>query len=135
MKPTLVDTDVLSELLKGRNPIVERQALDYSRLVGPLTFSAVTRFEIMRGLKLQQATAQLNKFFGFCTHSVVLPVDEAVFDRASDLWVTARSQGLPHGDADLLIAATALRHGLLLATGNHAHFSWIAGLSLVDWRR
>jgi predicted nucleic acid-binding protein len=38
-------------------------------------------------------------------------------------------------DADLLIAATALEHGMTLATGNAADFSWIAGLTLEDWRQ
>ena len=37
-------------------------------------------------------------------------------------------------DADLIIAATALEHGRTLATGNAAHFSWINGLNLEDWR-
>jgi predicted nucleic acid-binding protein len=36
-------------------------------------------------------------------------------------------------DFDLLIAATALEHGLIVATLNVRHFSMIAGLSWEDW--
>jgi len=41
---------------------------------------------------------------------------------------------LPHGDADLIIAATALETGRVLVTGNTAHYSWIPGLTLDDRR-
>lgn len=53
---------------------------------------------------------------------------------AADLWVTGRKSGLVPKDADLIIAATALGHGRTLVTGNTAHFSWIPGLTLQDWR-
>jgi hypothetical protein len=38
-------------------------------------------------------------------------------------------------DADLLIAATAMEHGLVLVSGNTSDFSWITGLTLADWRQ
>ena len=68
-------------------------------------------------------------------HSQVLPITDAIFDRAADLWVTAQAKGRPQKDADLLIAATALEHGLMLVTGNTADYSWISGLTLEDWRQ
>jgi len=37
-------------------------------------------------------------------------------------------------DADILIAATALEHGLVIATGNVTHFGRIPGLQVVNWR-
>lgn len=43
--------------------------------------------------------------------------------------------GRPQKDADLLIAATALEHSLSLVTGNTADFSWIATLTLENWRQ
>ena len=55
-------------------------------------------------------------------------------DRAVDLWSTARRAGLPQSDADLLIAASAIVSRRSLATGNRAHFDWIQGLTIVDWR-
>jgi tRNA(fMet)-specific endonuclease VapC len=62
-------------------------------------------------------------------------VTDAIFDRAADLWVIARQGGYPHGDADLIIAATALEHARALVTGNTPHFAWIPGLVIADWRQ
>jgi tRNA(fMet)-specific endonuclease VapC len=58
-----------------------------------------------------------------------------VLERAEDLWVIGENGGHPHSDADLIIAATALEHERELVTGNTAHFAWIPGLILVDWRQ
>jgi hypothetical protein len=38
-----LDTDILSELIKLRNPIVQQHALAYNRQYGSLAFSAITR--------------------------------------------------------------------------------------------
>src|SRR5205085_125799 len=98
-------------------------------------FSAVTRYEVIRGYRDQGATKQLARFAVFCQHATIFPVTDAIFDRAADLWVIGRQGGHPHGDADLIIAATALELGRKLVTGNTSHFSWIPGLSLEDWRQ
>lgn len=134
MNLTLLDTDMLSELLKQRNPAVTQRASDYLKVHGQFTISAFTRFEIIRGYKEKGATNLLARFDVFCGHSLVLPVTEAVFDRASELWTIARRGGHPHGDADLIIAATALDSGRELVTGNTKHFAWIPGIVVDDWR-
>jgi tRNA(fMet)-specific endonuclease VapC len=130
-----LDTDILSELIKLRNQTVQQHALAYTRQYGPLTFSAITRYEIIRGYKQQGATKQLARFSTFCQNSLILPITDAVLDRAADLWAFALRNGHPHGDADLIIAATALEHGRELVTGNTPHFTWIPGLTLADWRQ
>ena len=134
MTLALLDTDILSELLKQRNPQVTAKAAGYLQLHGQFAWSVVTRFEIARGYKDKEATTLLTRFRVFCRHSQIIPLSDAIFDRAEDLWVLARRGGLSQNDADLLIAATALETGRVLVTGNTAHFSWIPGLVLEDWR-
>ena len=134
MLPALLDTDILSELIKLRNAAVQQRALAYAQQVGPIAFSAITRYEIVRGYKQQGATTQLTRFRAFCQQALLLSVDDAVLERASDLWSLARTGGHPHNDADLIIAATALEHKRVLATGNLRHYSWIPGLTTEDWR-
>ena len=134
MRLSLLDTDILSELIKLRNTVVQNHALLYTQQIGPLTISAITRYEVLRGFKQQNAVTQLARFEVFCQNSIVLPLDNATFDLASDLWSLARTNGHPCNDADLLIAATALQHNRLLITGNTRHFEWIPGLSIADWR-
>ncbi|RPI89001.1 MAG: type II toxin-antitoxin system VapC family toxin [Planctomycetaceae bacterium] len=134
MNLTLLDTDMLSELLKQRNPAVTQRAAEYLKVHGQFAISAFTRFEIIRGYKERGATSLLARFDVFCCHSLVLPVTQVVFDRASDLWAIARRGGHAHGDADLIIAATALDSGRELVTGNTKHFLWIPGIVVDDWR-
>jgi predicted nucleic acid-binding protein len=134
MRLALLDTDILSELLKLRNRSVRQKSLAYTRQHGTLAFSAMTRYEVCRGYKAQMATAQLARFDVFCQNSLVLPVTDAIFDRAADLWAIGRQSGWPHADADLIIAATALETGRTLVTGNAAHFGWIPTLTIEDWR-
>ena len=55
-------------------------------------------------------------------------------DRTADLWVLVRQGRHPGRDADLMIAATALESGRVLATGNRPHFAWIPNLTIDDWR-
>lgn len=135
MSPSILNSDILSELIKFRNVSVREKALEDSHTYGPIALSAMTRYEIIRGYKGKNASTQLSRFMNFCQHSLVLPVTDSIFDRASDLWAIARSGGYPCNDADLIIAATALEHGRTLVTGNTSHFSWISELTIEDWRQ
>jgi tRNA(fMet)-specific endonuclease VapC len=135
MDAALVDTDILNEILKQKNPLVIQRAAAYLQQHGQFTISAFTRHEILRGLKQIKATTQLTRLTTFCQHANVLPISDSTFDRASDLWAMARQGGHPANDADLIIAATAREHGLALTTGNTVHFAWIAGLRLENWRQ
>ena len=134
MDPTLLDTDILSEILKQKNTAVMQKALAYVAQHSHFSFSTLTRYEIRRGLLDKNAVVQLQRFVIFCNNSTVHPITDAVLDRAADLWVLAGKQGQPRADADLLIAATALEHSMRLASGNLAHFAWIPGLTVDDWR-
>ena len=134
MDPIILDTDILSEVLKQRNSAVLQHAANYLQQHGQFSISAVSRFEILRGYKEQNATTQLARFAIFCQHTNIFPVTDAIFDRAADLWAYARQHGHPHGDADILIAATAFEHDLILVTGNTSHFVWIPNLRLENWR-
>lgn len=134
MQPTLLDTDTLSELIKLRNAVVQQRALDYTQQVGPIAFSAITRYEVLRGYKRTNATTQLARFQVFCQQAIILAIDDAVVEQAAELWSLAQAGGQPDNDADLTIAATALVHQRELATGNTRHFSWIPGLTVADWR-
>ena len=134
MSPSLLDTDTLSEVLKQKHPAVMQKASAYLHQYQEFALS-LTRYEVVRGLKVKNATRQLQRFETFCRHSLVFPITDAILDRAADLWVAADKAGLPKNDADLIIAATALEHRRSLVTGNTAHFAWIPGLTVEDWRQ
>lgn len=135
MDESLLDTDILSEVLKRKDANVLAKARQYLSQHQRLAFSAITVYEIVRGLKATRAKRQHAEFLKRVGTSDVFPVSLPVLMRAAELWVTARAGGHPRDDADLIIAATALEHGRVLVTGNTAHYSWIPGLTVADWRQ
>src|SRR3954454_9624092 len=120
MDSALLDTDTLSEVIKLRDPLVHQKALAYTQAHGQIAFSAMTRYEILRGYRDQNATTQHGRFLAFCQHAIVFAVTDAICDRAADLWVVGRRGGHPHNHADLIIAASALECGRVLVTRNPA---------------
>jgi tRNA(fMet)-specific endonuclease VapC len=133
MQPALLDTDILSEVLKQKDATVVQRASTYLQQE-QFTISAMTWYEIIRGLKFKRATRQLKNFERFCDHCIVYPITDDVLQQAADLWVLGERGGHPHRDADLIIAATALKHDRTLVTGNREHFGWIANLTVENWR-
>ncbi len=129
----LIDTDVLSEIRRAIHPQIARHARAYLQHHGRFSLSLITRYEVLRGLKSINATAQLATFEAWCAAHHVLPLDEPVVALASDLYAHLRQTGQPIGDNDLFIAATALHHGFSLATRNLGHFTRIPGLTVEDW--
>jgi len=63
----------------------------------------------------------------------VLPITDEILVRAADLYAFLYQAGQLIGDADLIIAATALSEGLVLVTSNTSHYSRIPDLSLDCW--
>lgn len=134
MDAILLDTDILSEVLKQRNAVVAAKAAAYLTQHGRFAISGMTRYEVRRGYLVKSAHKALARFERFCTNSLLLAVTDAVLDRAADLWVVAQHGGHPCGDADLIIAATAVESQRVLVTGNAPHFDWIPGLKVENWR-
>jgi predicted nucleic acid-binding protein len=86
MPPSLLDTDTLSEVMKGRDPLVQRRARQYLASYGCFTFSIITRYEILRGLKAREATKQIAIFEERCRKSLVLPLTDEIVVRAADIY-------------------------------------------------
>ena len=87
MDAALLDTDILSELLKQRNQGVIAKATSYLLAHGAFAFSTFTRFEIERGYREKNVSRLLARFAVFCQHSLIFPVSDDVFDRAAEIWV------------------------------------------------
>jgi tRNA(fMet)-specific endonuclease VapC len=128
----LVDTDVLSAVLR-RHPLAFARANAYALHHSKLTFSAITRFEILRGLKARSASRQQSDFEIFCSENVILPLTDGVIDRSAEIFAHLYRRGQLIGDADIFIAATALEHGMGVVTNNVAHFSRVPGLHVENW--
>jgi tRNA(fMet)-specific endonuclease VapC len=130
----ILDTDILSALATGRCP-----AMMYHKTEGAsaLYSTAVNWAEICYGISRLSAEggARLRARY----EERVLPFLQFLdFDVGSaEVYGRLRAEleqhGLPLSDADLMIASIALRHDLLLVTGNTRHFLRVPGLRLENW--
>jgi len=132
--PRLLDTVTLSEVIKGRDPGVLQRADEYLSAQKQFQFSIITRYEILRGLKAKDAFRQLERFEDQCRASIVFPLTDDVVVRAAEIYGFLHQRGALIEDADILIAATALLHGLKLVTENPEHFNRIPDLVVESWR-
>jgi tRNA(fMet)-specific endonuclease VapC len=132
MTPALLDTDILSAIMR-RNPTVIPYAQSYLAAHRCFTISIITRYEILRGLKAKRADKQLIAFNHFCSLNKIITITEEIITTAADIYADLYRNGLLIGDADILIAATALTHDLLLVTNNVNHLGRINGLKIINW--
>lgn len=128
----IVDTDILSAVMR-RNSVVIPKAHAYIREYGRFTLSIITRYEILRGLKAKDAVTQAIAFDQFCLKNIILPLTDEIVVRAAEIYADLRKQGELISDADILIAASALVHGLGIITNNEDHFKRIMDLRLENW--
>ena len=130
----LLDSDTLSLYLR-QSPKVVVNAQTYLRQHKKFMFSLITRFEILRGLKAINAQRRLKDFELFCLINLVLDLTEKIIVKAADVYADLYKKGQLIGDADILIAATALENGLAVVTNNEAHFNRIVGLQVENWNK
>ncbi|HEX9995973.1 MAG TPA: type II toxin-antitoxin system VapC family toxin [Abditibacterium sp.] len=128
----LLDTDILSALMRS-DPVATEAARNYNAIYSQLSISIITRYEILRGLKAKRAEVQAARFEIFCAHLQILPLTDAVVMRAAEIYARLHQSGNLIGDADILIAATAMESGFALSTNNANHLARIEGLTLENW--
>ena len=134
MNEVLLDTDTLSFFLRNV-PKVMAEANNYLKYHKGFTFSVITNFEILRGLKIKNAHSQISKFNSIRQHSREIALTDAVINRAAEIYADLYKRGLLILDADILIAATAMESGLPIVTNNENHFNRITGLQIVNWSK
>ena len=132
MKPALVDTDILSEFLRGTSKVVEN-AEKYLQTYDAINFSIITYYEILNGLLYKDAKKQLKKFTDFAALNKILPLTISATKQAAEIYAELKKEGQPIGHTDCLIAGIALSNGLQLATNNTDHFKRVKRLELINW--
>ena len=134
MIEVLLDSDTLSLFLRSQ-PSVRARAYEYLAFHDGFTFSVITHFEILRGLKVKDATAQIKKFGEICEVSNEIELSPEVIRIATDIYANLHNLGKIIGDADILIAATALHLDFPVVTNNEKHFARIPGLEVINWNK
>jgi tRNA(fMet)-specific endonuclease VapC len=138
MNKALIDTDIFSEIGKGMNSTVIRNATVYRAAFGRLTTSVVTIMEIVKGYQKSQTPGRLQLFLSKIVSEEILDFNQAAAELGGRIAGDLERTGQTIGMADPMIAAMALVHGLELVTGNTNHFQRIQQLGhplkLVNWR-
>jgi len=116
----LCDTNVLSEVMKrSPNPDVKH----WLRQQEFMYLSAITVEEIYAGLAYKDAKRQREWFENLLTfRAEVLAITSSIANRCGRLRGQFRKKGIIRTQADLLIAATAYEHNLVLVTRNVRDF-------------
>lgn len=131
----ILDTNVVSELRKGTKAHLNVRTWAQSLAAASLYLSAISILELEIGILLlerreQKQGAVLRAWMG--KHVLptfagrILAIDTAVAQRCAVLHVPN-----PRSDRDAIIAATALVHGMTVATRNVKHFQPM-GVAMVD---
>ena len=126
MQALLLDTDFLIDFLRGH-----RQAVAFlEEETRPLAVSALTIAELHAGVRDGEEIEQLRELLSIFSH---IPLDP---ETAAEGGLLRRDFGPSHGTGliDVILAATAVRHGLRLVTLNDRHYPMLPDV-VVPYRK
>jgi tRNA(fMet)-specific endonuclease VapC len=116
MRDNLLDTNILIRYLRRSPGYLDLIQQLGSR--GELHISAITRLETVRGMRDHERDETFDLLDSFKTISMT----GKIADLAGELIRSWRSRGVILGDADAVIAASAIKEDLTLVTTNARHF-------------
>lgn len=129
----LLDTTTVSDYLRGNTGVVNKL-----KSISPqqIAISSVTKFEIEYGLRKKPS---LRKIYQSQLEAIYSQTKDIVFNtivaiEAAKIRDELVKAGTPIGLADLLIAAIARHHQLIVVTSNTKHFAKVENLKLEDWK-
>jgi tRNA(fMet)-specific endonuclease VapC len=128
----LLDTNTCIRYLNGRSDAIR----NHFATVQPddIVLCSVVKAELFYGARKSARPAQnLQHQQLFVSRFVSLPFDDLAANAYSRIRADLEKMGQPNGPNDLLIAAIALTHDLILVTHNTREFGRVPELQLVDW--
>jgi tRNA(fMet)-specific endonuclease VapC len=129
----LFDTNTLSALATNKSRELNKKFVSASRV--ELCTCDVVWHEVEFGLAANESIAlKLRPIFEILFSGLtLLSMTRPIWLRAAAIRVQLKKRGTPVGPHDLLIAATALEHNLILVTHNLSEFEKIKGLVCESW--
>jgi len=125
----LIDTSVLVDA-ERRGRSLDPDLGDRDRAI-----SVITASELLHGVHRARTVAARARRAAFVEHLLStiepLPVTTAIARAHAEIWAGLASEGTSIGAHDLWIAATALGHGMSVATANPRDFERVQGLNVV----
>lgn len=138
VEKSLLDTDILSEIIKRANPHIITKANTYLNQFEKYTISVITVMEIVEGWQKRKQEKRLQQFLTILNSQEILSFDLPESVLAGKIYADLETTGKRIGYPDCMIAAIAIGHNLTLVTGNLSHYQRIQdlGYSLIldNWR-
>jgi tRNA(fMet)-specific endonuclease VapC len=135
---SLLDTDILSEIIRAKNSHVVERARAYVSEQGRFTISTVTVVETIKGFERMKREAEISRFLLKLGAMEVLPLSVEAAVLAGRIYGALERSGLPIGRMDPMIAGIALAHNLELVSGNVSHYERLSPLGfklrITNWR-
>jgi tRNA(fMet)-specific endonuclease VapC len=130
VKHYALDTSTLACFVRGEGLVPRRLvALAPQEVAIP----AIVAYEIRCGLSRYERPHLMTAFENLLRSVAVLGFDAEAAEHAADILTQQDEAGPRLGPHDVLIAATARRHGCTLVTRKTAEFARVPGLLLEDW--
>ena len=128
----LLDTNACIRVLSNSSaPLVSRLSLEDP---DSIRLSSITKAELLFGARLSaRVAANLRLLERFFAPFVSLPFDDRCAEQYSAVRADLAARGQIIGPNDMLIAATARAHDVILVTHNTREFSRVVGLKIEDW--
>jgi tRNA(fMet)-specific endonuclease VapC len=130
----LLDTCVISDFIKAEpgTQIRLKQTPPTD-----IAVSIITVMELRYGLALNpQRTQKIEPTIVQLLNTItILPFTQPEAEQAAAIRACLKTQGQPIGPYDILIAATARTHGLIMVTANQREFDRVPDLQTENWRR
>lgn len=127
----LIDTDIFIYSLKGVQTVIDSFE---ERLNDPKSISIITYGELVYGArKSQREEKNMAQVRRTAEIFPIIDVSLAIIETFGYLKATLEKTGTIVADMDLIIAATALAHNLILVTNNEKHFHHVPGLKIENW--
>jgi len=127
----LLDTDTIIFSLKGHEAIRKNLQKYFE---DPMKICVITLMELYFGAyKSEKVTGNLAKVRTIENSFEIISADKGSAEIFGMLKASLEKSGTPLDDFDLIIAACALSHNLILVTNNIKHFHRVEGLRLTNW--
>ena len=127
----LIDTDIIIYSIKGNQNVNEKFNAYRNE---PKSISVITYGELVFGAK---KSSKIEKNLALVRRiSELFPIIEitpAIMETYGEYKALLSKSGIIIDDMDLLIAATAITHNLILVTNNMRHFGRIKELEIDNW--
>jgi len=122
----LIDTDISSYFLRGKFNLIdtfEQKGLQNIRL----SRITVAELEVL-SYRNPELKINLSTVFSFSRNLGILEVDRETWRLFSSLKADTLNRGHKRGDMDILNAAVAKQHGMIIVTNNVSHYEDIVAV-------